>query len=258
LIYDSHIHLDSYTANGSDLTNSIEKWRKAGIKGVIAVSRDLPSSYRTLELQRLFPDFVYAAAGFHPERQVPCDQEINEMLRLIATERNRLIAIGEVGLPHYSEHVRSLEQYIELLGVFADAAVQYNLPLALHAVHDKAEKALSVLEKHNVQTAHFHWLKAPEPVLDRIIANRYYVSVTPEVCYRTRDQMLLKKLPYDRFMLETDGPWPFDGMFTGKQTTPLFLQETARQAAKFKQMDLDTVLVQASSNTRRCYGIFGR
>ncbi|WCK52721.1 TatD family hydrolase [Aneurinibacillus sp. Ricciae_BoGa-3] len=255
MIYDSHIHLDAYTACPADLAYAIEQWMEAGITGVIAVSTDLASAYRTLELQRAFPDFVHAAAGFHPERQLPSDREISEMLQLIATERDRLAAIGEVGLPHYSEHTKSLSHYTELLEIFAGEAVKHKLPLVLHAVHDKAEIALSILQKHKVPTAHFHWLKAPEPVLQRIIASRYYISVTPEVCYRTRDQLLLKKLPNDRFMLETDGPWPFTGVFSHNKTTPLFLLETARQAARVRAMDLDTLLVQASANTRRCYGI---
>ncbi len=60
---DAHIHLEQY----DNIEKEIDKWRLSGIKGVIAVSNDLASSYRTLELQTKYKDFIYAAVGFHPE-----------------------------------------------------------------------------------------------------------------------------------------------------------------------------------------------
>src|SRR5690606_463411 len=64
IMIDAHIHLEQY--EDTILPVQIEKWQEAGVKGVIAVSNDLPSSYWTLELHEKFPGFIHTAIGFHP------------------------------------------------------------------------------------------------------------------------------------------------------------------------------------------------
>ncbi len=190
MLIDAHIHLEQY-----NLTEAmLEDWRAAGVAGVVAVSTDLASSYRTLELQQKHPNFVYAAIGFHPEFPLPSDRDFLEWCRLLKAEADKISAIGEVGLPHYSLPTLSepFEAYQEFLSRCLSIAKANKLPVALHAVHDKAVLALKLLKKHHIRNSHFHWLKAPENVVEHIIANGSYVSVTPEVCYRQRDQELIK------------------------------------------------------------------
>jgi TatD DNase family protein len=257
-VIDAHIHLDQYPKKS--LPECIERWRNAGIRGVVAVSSNLSSSYRTLELRELYPDFIFAAVGYHPEQPLPAEKEIVELESLMKWERKNISAIGEVGLPHYSlvegnfnptslsfstpnpfsystnvrESSSTLERYTELLQHFCYLANQQDLPLLLHAVHDKATIALDHLVARQVGRAHFHWLKAKNEVVERIIQEGYHISVTPEVCYRERDQHLLQQIPIEYLLLETDGPWRYTGPFEGQQTSPLFLKEISEKVAKIK------------------------
>jgi TatD DNase family protein len=79
---DAHIHLYQYVSE--HLHHQIERWKGAGIRAVIAVANDLPSSYRTLELKDQFPDFVHAAVGFHPEQPLPPEKDFVEWEKLIS------------------------------------------------------------------------------------------------------------------------------------------------------------------------------
>lgn len=88
---DSHIHLDQYDPKTID--EQIKKWQEAGIIHVVAVSTDLTSAYKTLELKQKHEDFIIAAAGFHPEQEILEERELEELLSLIRTER----AISAVG-----------------------------------------------------------------------------------------------------------------------------------------------------------------
>ncbi|NEU32617.1 TatD family hydrolase [bacterium LRH843] len=250
---DAHIHLSQYDRD--TLYEQINTWQEAGVKQVIAVSNDLQSSYKTLELQQTFPHFVLACVGFHPEYPLPCEQEVEEWKRLVNLERERITAIGEIGLPHYNlaSLPQTLEQSIDFLGDLLHVASAHNLPVALHAVHDKAEIVYSLLQKASIKHAHFHWLKAPEHTLNQIIEADYFVSVTPEVCYRLRDQKLAKKVPLTQLLIETDGPWPFEGIFKNKQTTPLFLAKMLQQLAKIKRTTPQDVQKQTFINTKHCY-----
>jgi TatD DNase family protein len=250
-VIDAHIHLDQYP----NVETEIKKWEEAGIKGVVAVSTDLRSSYRTLELKLKFPHFVYAAIGFHPEQALPNETDWNEWLSLVKAERHRLSAIGEVGLPYYTlqQSSLSLANYVEFLEKVAEVASAYNLPLVLHAVHEHAELALAILRKYNIRSAHFHWLKAPLSVIEEIIQFGYYISVTPEVCYRQRDQVLLSYIPLHQLLLETDGPWPFIGPFTNIKTSPLLLFESVKYVANAYQKNVDIVQKEVLANTLKVY-----
>lgn len=255
-LMDSHIHLDRYPMDEVD--KLVSGWREDGIAGVVAVSMNLASAYRTLELKQRYPEFIYAAVGYHPEQPLPCPGELDELISLLYKERKMIDAVGEVGLPHYNlEAVRKLAAYRELLAQFALLSVKLDLPLVLHAVHDKAALAVDVLLLHGVRKAHFHWLKAPDEVVDRIIEHGYYISVTPEVCYRERDRRLARRVPLSHLLLETDGPWPHHGPFAGKMTTPLFLRKSIAAVAKLHGILPEEAAAASSQAVQNLYGQLG-
>jgi TatD DNase family protein len=253
---DTHIHLDKYPRD--DLDKLIEEWRLGGVEGVVAVSTNLASAYRTLELKESYPEFVNAAIGYHPEQALPRVQELNELRTLIKAERTRIVAIGEVGLPHYALEALGnppLEGYEELLNIFCQLAIEQDLPLVLHAIHDKAELALNLLSRNKISKAHFHWLKAPDPIINKIVHAGYYISVTPEVCYRERDQRLVRHVPLQQLLLETDGPWQYSEAFSYRKTTPLLLHEIAAKVAEIKGLPLREVEERCFLNSLSCFSI---
>ncbi|MBO8162704.1 MAG: TatD family hydrolase [Brevibacillus sp.] len=251
---DSHIHLDQYPHD--QIASLLEQWRETGIEKVVAVSTSLASSYRTLELKVQYPDFILAALGAHPEEHPPSDFELAELTTLIRRERSLLSAIGEVGLPHYAlDRLPStaLNRQQELLHVFAALAGELSLPLVLHAVHDKAALAVNCLRQHAKVKAHFHWLKAPSATVTQILSDGHYLSLTPEVCYQQRDQLLAARIPMGQLLLETDGPWPFAGPFAGQMTSPLMLFQTAEMVAAIKGVSKDHLIRQCAENAVRLY-----
>jgi TatD DNase family protein len=253
---DTHIHLDKYPRDHLD--KLIEEWRVGGVEGVVAVSTDLASAYDTLKLKEMYPEFIYVALGYHPEQALPQGQELNELRSLIKAERNRIVAIGEIGLPHYELQALGnppLEVYLELLQNFCELAVEQELPLVLHAVHDKAELALNLLAQNNVVKAHFHWLKAPDHIAKKIVHAGYYISVTPEVCYRERDQKLVEQVPLQQLLLETDGPWQYSKSFSTRKTTPLFLHEVVAKVGEIKKVPPKDVKEVCTLNSLSCFGI---
>ncbi|MEH7225950.1 TatD family hydrolase [Bacillus sp. JJ1566] len=250
---DAHIHLEQY--DDKKLPAQIEIWQEAGVKGVIAVSNDLPSSYRTLGLQEKFPNFVHAAVGFHPEQPLPIEKDFLEWEQLVQVEREKIVAIGEIGLPHYNLEKLpfTLEHYCDFLTRCFEVAKKQLLPVALHAIHDKAKIVFDLMQKKQMTAAHFHWLKAPLDVVNNIIGAGYYISVTPEVCYRIRDQKLVKQVPLSQLLIETDGPWPFEEEFKNQPTTPLFLHSILSHLSTLRGIDEQELKKQLVLNTQRCY-----
>lgn len=254
-IIDAHIHMDQYSEQ--DREQLLAGMEEAGVKALIAVSTELASSRRTMELARE-DGRILPAVGFHPEQPLPDEAEVEALLELIDGEQKSIIAIGEVGLPWYlRQEDPSLDRkpYEVLLERFIQKAATTGLPIVLHAVYDDAETVCDLLEKHGVTRAHFHWFKGSDAVLDRMLSNGYAVSVTPEVVYRPKIRHIARRVPLTQLMVETDGPWPFEGPFAGRRTEPAMLHTSIAAIADLKQLPMETVYQELLATTRQFYNV---
>jgi TatD DNase family protein len=198
------------------------------------------------------------AFGIHPEGFWD-EREAKNTRRRIRNHRSEIVAIGEVGLPYYSlskarQSQGPLAVHLKRLEPFVALAQELDLPLILHAVHQSVAPTLELLQRHGISKAHFHWLKAPAPVVKQLAAADYYISVTPEVCYRRRDQELVRLVPKHLLLVETDAPWPYEGRFAGQSTEPKMVWDAVRTIAQVWKRGVDEVAQQIRDNTRRCFG----
>lgn len=132
-------------------------------------------------------------------------------------------------------------------------AKKWEKPIVLHAVYDDAPIVCDLLEKHDITKAHFHWFKGGQKTVKRMISNGYFISVTPEILYKEKIQQLAKSYPLEQIMVETDGPWPFDGPFTGQKTHPNMIKYSISTLAKIKKQSEKEVSEQIYKNTRVFY-----
>lgn len=250
---DAHIHLDHYKEE--DIIHVMENSHL--IEGLITVSSNLVSCKRNLELSRKYQK-VKPAFGYHPEQRLPTRDEQTELFRWMDTHLNEMIAIGEVGLPYYLKREEKVSteqfgQYIELLENFIQLAKEWERPIVLHAVYEDAEIVCELLEKYSLKNAHFHWFKGNLKTIARMKENRYFISITPEVVYKNNIQQLVQNYPLDLMMIETDGPWTFEGPFLGKITNPNMMSESIRMIAKMKKLSIAEVSARLLQNTESFY-----
>jgi TatD DNase family protein len=254
-LIDAHIHLAS--PRYADLPGLVARAQHAGISGVVAAAVDEASSQQILSMCDAFPAFVYGGLGVHPERPVPND-EVERVIALIRRTRSRLTAIAEVGLPWYTvrEHPdrnRLIAAGEPRLQRFLGLARGLDLAVVLHAPHEAAAPALALLRAERIERAVFHWHKASAEVTRAIVEEGYYISVTPETCYRQRDQELVDAVPLRNLVIETDGPWPYSGEFAGRPTEPTFLGRIVETIATIKGMTREDVGDIVTQNARRLF-----
>ena len=235
---DSHIHLDQYSFTERQ---KIIDYLKAIDGAAIAVSTDKASSMKNLQ-EATFP--IYPAIGWHPEQKLMRDEEQIDFLQWASEHIDQAIAVGEVGLPQYlrrEDPTLDDRPYLEFLEEWILLAKRANKPVILHAVYDDAPKVLQLLEKHSITHAHFHWFKGEEKTIERIVANDYKLSVTPEVVYRKKIQRMLRYVPLSSLMIETDGPWPFEGPFTRKMTHPSMMIKSIEALSTLYQCECEKI-----------------
>ncbi|MBX6395364.1 MAG: TatD family hydrolase [Alicyclobacillaceae bacterium] len=254
-MYDVHIHWDQYPEEEWD--ELVQRSRRAGVKGLVAAAVDLASCRTLLYARKLDPEFIHIALGAHPEREHAAG-ELEEVLAIIRRYRDKIAAIGEVGLPWYSlpENFRRMpasEEDLAVLERFCRLAVELDKPVVLHAVHARASEALQVLRRCGVKRALFHWLKAPVDTVEKLVEEGYFVSVTPEVCYRERDRDLVRRVPLGQLLPETDGPWPYGGEFLGSRTEPVMIVRVAEEIARIKGVTVGRAREILADNARRLF-----
>lgn len=257
---DSHIHLDLYTPPISDAW--IASLKEDGVLGLVAVSMDLESCQRVQQLHERYRQHVYPAYGFHPEQPITSEQQRTELFGWMRSHQSDMVAIGEVGLPYYLRREReaqgdgfAIEPYVELLEAFVQLAAEWNKPIVLHAVYEDAITAIELLEKYSIAKAHFHWFKGDQRTVERMIANGYSISFTPDICYEADIQQIASSYPIELTMVETDGPWPFEGRFTGRPTHPRMLKSVVYKLAKIKGLCPVEVSKQLIRHTKAFYGL---
>lgn len=249
---DAHIHFDQYS--DQDIHDIIEENKRCGVEAVITVSTDKASGKRNLQLSHMYSS-VYPAFGFHPEQPLPTEEECYALLSWMEENRHHMIAVGEVGLPSYLRQQQAVDvsAYRELLTVFIQKAARWNLPVVLHAVDDDADIACNLLEAYSIKRAHFHWFKGNNKTVQRLAANGYHISFTPDICYKPKRKHLMQNYPLELIMVETDGPWPFAGPFKGEQTRPKLIHRSLETLANVRRMGLNELCEMIYQNTRAFY-----
>ena len=252
MIIDSHCHL--HDAAYEDVRGALARASEHGVWGAVAVGCDEETNARTLELAAFNGKSVRPALGFHPDWLQLTDADLDLVEAQVAANHSRLVALGEIGLPWYclgqaSDAAEVLVRGRGRLRRLLDLATRYDLAVILHAPHGAAATALEALKRRGIERAVFHWHKAPAEVTREIVEAGYFVSVTPEVVYRDRDRELVEAVPIESLLVESDGPWPYQGEFTGVPSGPWLVSRVAEEIAKIKRLPVDETMYQIASNT---------
>ena len=254
-VIDAHIHFDKYKRiTREKIIKSLDKYH---IDALISVSINASSARDNLKLSKENSK-VKPAFGFHPEQTLPDIAEVEMLLKMMDTYHSQMVAVGEVGLPFYlrKENQELPQQpYIRLLETFIRKAKQLAKPIILHAVYKDAPIVCSLLEEYSIEKAHFHWFKGDEQTTERMIQNGYFISFTPDIIYKPKRDALVKKYPLTQMMVETDGPWPFDGPFKNILTHSRMVHLVIKKIAEIKQIEEAVVYQQIYENTKAFYSI---
>jgi TatD DNase family protein len=252
MLIDSHCHL--HDPAYEDVRGVLARASEHGVWGAVAVGCDQDTNSRTLEVAASNGKSVRPALGFHPEWLELTEEHLDGVEAQVAANHSRLVALGEIGLPWYCLGqaadatlvlTRGRGRFRRLL----DLAARYDLPVILHAPHGAAVTALEGLKRRGIERAVFHWHKASAEVTREIVDAGYFVSISPEVVYRDRDRELVEAVPIESLLVESDGPWRYQGEFTGMAPGPWLVSRVAEEIAKIKRMPVDEAMFQISSNT---------
>ena len=252
MLIDTHIHLDD-SCYDKDRDTLITQAGEEGIDYIITVASDLESSKRCVRLAEEFSS-LYVAVGIHPHEAKTVDEDIYLQLNELAKGK-KVVAIGEIGLDyHYHHSPREVQRK-----VFRNqmrVAKELGLPVIIH--HREAlPEAIELVKKEGIKEGVFHCFSGSLQQAEEVISLGFYVSVAGPVTFKNAKSLreLVRKLPLDRLLIETDGPYLSPHPLRGKRNEPAYLKYIAEKIAELKNLSLDEIARRTTENAKRLFKI---
>ena len=249
---DSHCHLTA-AAFEEDLAGIVERARGASVRRMVTIGSNARDSLGALELARRH-DGIWCTAGVHPhDVGTGVDAAGIAVLRETA-EHARCVAIGETGLDyHYQNAPReaqrsSFERHVEL-------AEEMGLPLVVHSRGAEDDVAGVVRECAGRVRGVLHCFGGPARLLDEALAAGWFVSFTGIASFPRFDEAVVRAVPADRYMIETDSPYLAPVPKRGRRNEPSFVVHVAAAVARIRGETLEQVARDSWANGERFFGL---
>ena len=232
---DVHCHLEQKDYE-KDRDEVVEKCKEK-LKAVITCCCHPDDFDLTMELVEKYKNFVFATVSIHPEYIKEIEQlKVDEFFKKIEENKEKIIGIGETGLDFIIEEPGWREKQKELFIRFIDLAKRLNLPLVIHARKAFSE-AIEILEKSGAKKVLMHFFTAKE-LLPKIIKNNWSISVNTTLLNSKKIKKIVRELPIEKIMTETDSPWL--GL-NGRRNDPTSVKVVVEKIAEIKKVNFEEV-----------------
>lgn len=254
-LIDSHAHID-FPQFDADRSEMLKRARLAGINTLLAIGtgpgpEKLDSAIPFAEQN----DWIYASVGIHPHEAPKVTQEHLDELAHLA-QHTSVIAWGEIGLDyHYDFSPRDVQQR-----VFRDQlklSARAKLPVIIHC-REAWPDCLAVLEEDWRDTqlgGTLHCFTGTLEEAQQGIEMGFMVSFAGNSTYPKAQNLrdVVRQLPLDKLLIETDSPYLAPQPFRGKRNEPAYVAEVARTLAGVRNLAPDEFAAATSANFRRLF-----
>jgi TatD DNase family protein len=258
---DTHCHLSFIPQ--SDRKAVIERARKSGVSKMITVACDLEEIGQCIPLADEY-DFIWTTAGIHPtELGTDIERDLERVYEYAKNEK-KIVAIGEIGLDYYHDNFPHDLQMAYLLGQF-NIANKLKKPAIIHSRAGKfagenssvMPDMIKTIKKADLKSGVMHCFSGTKDDAKKFLEMGMMISFTGIVTYERNQELrdIIKIMPADRIMIETDSPFLPPKNHKGEQNEPAFVIEVAKTIAEVRGIELDEVLRITSENAERFFGI---
>jgi len=240
MLIDTHSHINSERLD--DCRDEILKNLESGRVGrVICPSFSLESSKTSLMVAKQ-SDRVWAALGVHPENCAEFDDATLRWLDENLSDK-KVVAVGEIGIDyHYGADDYKLQRSVCETQI--QLAKKHNLPIVFH-MRDAWDDCLAILKEFRGEISRgvVHCFDGDREVAEKILELGYYISFTGLITFPARTELreVVKIMPHEKLMVETDAPYLAPQNYRGKLNRPEYVAEVADMVASLWGMSSEKV-----------------
>ena len=252
-LFDTHAHYndDAFDQNRKGLLDALPD---AGVGAVVIPGVDVESSRSALALAESRP-WLFAAAGIHPEDCAGCTAADFSAIRDLCREK-KVVAIGEIGLDYYWAENPPKEFQQMVFRRQLELALELELPVIVHD-REAHQDCLSIVREHPQVTGVYHCYSGSLEDAKVLVKLGWMLSFTGVITYKNARKApdILRWLPLERLMLETDAPYMAPVPFRGKRNDSGYVHLVAETIAQVKGVPPEEVAAVTLENGRRFFGI---
>lgn len=252
-IIDTHTHLYSevFTA---DIDQVIERAEAEGVHKFYLPAIDSETHQAMLDLETRFPGKCMAMMGLHP---CSIKENYKEELAIIASwlEKRKFVAVGEIGLDYYWDRnyddlqKRAFHQQIEW-------ALHYKIPIVIHS-RESMDDSIQIVQEHQQGSLGgiFHCFTGTVQQARQIIEAGFYLGIGGVLTYKKAElPEVLKEIPLEHLVLETDAPYLPPVPFRGKRNESSYLKYVVDKLAEVKGVSREEVAQITTANAQKIFG----
>jgi TatD DNase family protein len=248
-LIDSHCHLD-YDPMASDIEGTLKRAQSKGVDLFLTICTDVPKIPVVTSLAES-DERIFASVGVHPHEAEKVDKN-SDLFKLLteAAQHPRVVAFGETGLDYYYAHSPKDEQK-KAFKAHIKAALAADLPLIVHT-RDAEEDTLELLKTIGQGRVRglIHCFTGSEKLRDQALDLGFYISISGIITFQKTSSLrdVVKDVPLNRLLVETDAPFLAPEPYRGKPNEPAYVVETAKKLAELKAVSFNQLCEQTSQN----------
>ncbi len=249
IIFDTHAHYDDqrFSEYLDELLTGIQNH---GVGGVVTCGCDGESSRNAMQLSEKYP-FVYFSAGVHPGN-IESGTTLSEIKKI--AEHKKCVAIGEIGLDYYwvddnkPQQKKLFEEQIVL-------AKELDLPVIVHD-REAHSDTLEILKKYKPKGV-VHSFSGSVEMAEEILKLGMYIGIGGVITFKNAKKLpeVVKMLPEDRFVLETDAPYLTPVPYRSKTNHSAMIYLTAEKIAELRNTETLKILKTTYQNAVNLFNI---
>jgi TatD DNase family protein len=250
MLVDSHCHLD-FPDFAAERDAVIARARAAGVGSMLTICTRLDQFDGVRSIAAAY-DGIWCSVGAHPHEAADHAALCTDDLLMLA-DHPKVVGIGETGLDfHYDLSPRDVQERVFRTHIAASRAS--GLPLIIHAREADREIA-QILEEERPPPGVLHCFSSERALADTALELGFYVSISGIVTFRNAEELrgIVRDLPLDRLLVETDAPYLAPVPHRGKRNEPAFVAATAAAVAALKGVGPEQIAAVTRDNFYRLF-----
>ncbi|MFC1617778.1 TatD family hydrolase [Patescibacteria group bacterium] len=252
MLIDTHAHLD-FSKFKNDRDEVIKRARDFGVAKIINAASYHQDFGKVRAIAEGYPN-IWQLAGSHPH-----DTELLTYKNWVEdtkeyAQNEQVVGIGEIGLD-YNDMRNTKEEQLQLFRSQVDIAMELRLPVVLH-VRDAFNEVYEIVKDKKLSGV-VHCFSGDWQEAQRWLDLGYLISFTGIITYPKTDSLaeVVKNMPLDRIMLETDAPFLAPQSVRGERCEPAHVKDIAERVAEIRGISVDEVAKQTTLNAEKFFGI---
>lgn len=256
VIVDSHCHLDAldYTARHKDVDEVLDNAKARGVQHFISICTTV-GRFEAMKALTAHRSEVSLSCGVHP---LNVEEEPFDYDKLLAFAQDKnVVAVGETGLDyHYTPETKALQQ--SLFSQQIEIAKKIRKPLIIHT-RAARQDTMNMLEQGGAEQCGgvLHCFTEDWAMAKRALDIGFYISISGIITFRNAEELreVVRNVPSDRLLVETDSPYLAPVPYRGKPNQPAYVRETCEYVASLKGLSVEEFAGITTQNAQKLFGI---